>query len=626
MNLLPRSGDFANVPMQPGVDFVRVRFAGDSGDGVQTTGALFTGSVADFGNDFATFPDFPAEIRAPAGSLAGVSTFSINLGTANVYTHGDQPDVLVAFNAAALAAHIGELRPNGVLLIDSSGLTERLWKKAGFVHDPRMDGSLDAFQVIELDITSLTLEAVKPFGLGRKVAVRAKNMWALGLTLWLFGRDIKTVADVIALRFASKTEIAKANFAALSAGHAYGDIHEIAPTVERFDIAPAEQEPGVYRAINGADSLALGIFAGSKLSGLPLYYASYPITPASPLLHRLAGWNDPDITTFQAEDEIAAACAAIGASYGGALGVTASSGPGIALMTEALGFAIAIELPLLVIDIQRAGPSTGMPTKAEQSDLFLAVFGRNGDTPLPVLAASGPADCFERALEAVRIALRHMTPVLLLADGYIANAAEPWRLPEMHSFDSDAFAPSMVSDASEFEPFRRDPETLARNWPVPGTPGLEHRIGGLEKDINLGTVSYDPVNHQKMTEIRVGKTLALRQTLSPICPEIGESSGKLAVLGWGSTHGAIQVAVLRARASGKIVSHIHLRNLWPLPPNIGELLDGFDQILLPEMNSGQLATLLRTEVEATITSVSKVAGKPFLAREITAEIEKALHS
>lgn len=611
-----------SIPVHPGEDFVRIRFAGDSGDGIQVAGAFLTDSVADHGNDFATFPDFPAEIRAPAGSPAGVSAFSINFGRTEIFTHGDQPDVLVAFNAAALAAHVGELVDGGVALIDPAGFTERLWKRAGFSNDPRTDDSLDGFQVFEIDITAQTRAALEPFGAKRRDAQRARNMWALGFTLWLLDRQVESVAEEVCKRFAKSPPFVEQNLAALRAGHAYGEIHELSAALPRYRIPPAALPAGEYRSVNGAQALSLGMVAGARLAGLPLYYASYPITPASPILHQLVAMSEPDVVTFQAEDEIAAVCAAIGAAYGGGLGVTASSGPGIALMTEALGYAVAVELPLVVIDMQRAGPSTGMPTKPEQADLNLAVYGRSGDAPIPVIAAQCPSDAFECALEAVQIALEYMTPVMLLADAYIGSAAEPWRLPEVADLRPEAFAPRFAAGADGFDPGLRDPRTGARWWPRPGLPGLEHRTGGLERDIASGAVSYDPVNHRRMTEIRTGKTRALREAIPPAAPESGDSTGQLAVVGWGSTYAAIRIATLCARAAGLDVAHIHLRHLSPLPPNIGELLAGYDRVLVPELNMGQLAALLRAETRTPLVPLPKVAGRPFLAREVREAIER----
>ncbi len=607
-------------------DFVRIRFAGDSGDGVQTTGALFTQSAADFGNDFATFPDYPAEIRAPAGTAAGVSAFSLNIGAGTVLTHGDQPDVLVAFNAAALAMHGRSIAPGGLLLLDSSGMTPRLIQKAGFEEDPRTDGTLDGIRVVELDVSAQTLRATEAFGLTRKQALRARNMWALGLALWLFGRDSKPVEAQIARRFARQPEIARANRAALLAGHAYGEIHELDAGAPPYDVAPAPLPAGTYRAVTGTEALSLGLLAAARLAGLPLFYASYPITPASPVLHRLAGMRESDLTVFQAEDEIAAASAAIGAAFGGSLAATASSGPGLALMTEALGLAIAAELPLLVVDVQRAGPSTGMPTKTEQSDLLFAAMGRNGDTPLPVVAASGPADCFEAVLEAARIAVRHMTPVVLLVDAYLANAAAPWRIPERDALDPAPLRPNLLRNAADGHPFRRDPESLGRDWPLPGTPGLEHRVGGLERDADTGQVSYDPANHQRMTDIRCGKIDRIRDALPDVAPQIGDGSAPLAVLGWGSTFGAIQMAVRRARGAGASVDHVHLRHLNPMPPNLGSLLDRYARVLLPELNMGQLAYMLRGATGTPVVRLNKVAGQPFLEQEIGQAIEEALQS
>ncbi len=626
MNYIPPTDATQGVPLHPGIDFVRVRFAGDSGDGIQTIGSVFTDTVADYGNDFATFPDFPAEIRAPAGSLAGVSAFSINLGHTMIFTHGDQPDVLVALNAAALAVHLKDVREGGVLILDSAGFSERAWKRACYDEDPRGSGALDGYQVVEADVSALTLAAVESWNLGRKKALLSRNMWALGLTLWLFGRDLDSAVEDIRARFARMPEAVEPNLAALRAGHAYGETLEMPQAAAPYDIAPAAMRPGEYRSVSGTQALSLGLAAAARISGLPLYFASYPITPASPILHHLAGMEGKEegVTTFQAEDEIGAVCAAIGASFGGALAATASSGPGIALMSEALGFAVAAELPLLVVDMQRAGPSTGMPTKAEQSDLFLALYGRSGDAPIPVVAATSPADCFDAAIEAARIAVCHMTPVMLLADGYIGNAAEPWRIPEAGDIEELAFRPRRGQDPEAM--FERDAETFVRDWHLPGTPGFEHRLGGLERDEKTGRVSYDPANHQRMTEIRVAKTAAVSIGVPPAAPALGETSGKLAVLGWGSTFGSIQVAVLRARAAGQEVSHIHLRHLSPLPENLEELLDGFGQVLLPENNAGQLQAVLAARLARRITPFNKVAGSPFLAREIGDAIAGMLDS
>jgi len=612
------------VPLTPEVDFVRVRFAGDSGDGIQLTGTRFADANAEFGNDFATFPDYPAEIRAPVGTTYGVSAYSINIGATEILTYGDQPDMLVALNPAALKVNIGDLRDGGLLLIDSGAFTERNIAKAGYEADPRTDGSLDRFRVMEVDVSANTLAAVKDLGIGQKNALRCKNMWTLGLVLWMFGRSREPVRRWLEKRFANVPEIAQSNVIALDAGHAYGETMELAEGVHRYDIAPANIEPGTYKTVTGSETLAMGLRAAGKLAGTGLVFSSYPITPASPVLHALAASGDPDVTVFQAEDEIAAICNAIGASYAGKLGATSSSGPGIALKTEALGLAITTELPLIVVDVQRGGPSTGLPTKTEQSDLLQAVFGRNGDTPVPVIAASRPSDCFECAVEAARIALRSMTPVMLLSDGYIANMTEPWRLPDKDDPVFEAFPAHHLTAEDGRIPFDRDPQTMAKAWAVPGTPGLEHRIGGLEKDYATGAVSYDPANHQKMTDTRIGKIARIADDIPEQGIEIGEPGGRLAIVGWGSTYGATRIAVLRARLRGLDVSQIHIRHLWPLPRNLGELLDGYDTVLVPELNSGQLVTLLRSQFDRHFEQLNKVTGQPFKTTEIMSSIEHYL--
>jgi len=603
--------------------FVRIRLAGDSGDGVQTTGALFTQSAADFGNDFATYPDYPAEIRAPAGTKAGVSAFSLSLGAEEVWTHGDRPDMLVAFNAAALAMHLPSLPDGGLLLLDSSGMTPRLLQKAGFAADPRSDGSLDRVRLLEVDVSAHVQRATAEHELTRKQALRARNMWVLGLAAWLFERDPESIAGRISRKFAGAPAIAAANLAAFRAGHAHGEVHEVEIVQYRVSLAPAPAPKGLYRSVTGTEAIALGMVAAARLADRPLFYASYPITPASPVLHQLARLNASDITVFQAEDEIGGIGAALGAAFGGSFGVTASSGPGISLMTEMLGLGIAAELPLLAIDIQRAGPSTGMPTKTAQSDLLLAWHGRSGDAPLPVVAARSPSDCFDAVIEAARIAIRHMTPVILLADAYLANAAVPWRLPEPGDLDSDAFRVDAETDRGERNPFRRDPATLGRSWILPGTPGREHRIGGLERDARTGEVSYDPGNHRTMTEIRCGKLDRIRESLPAIQPDTGAKPATLAVVAWGSTYGAIQAAVRELRAEGRAVDHVHLRHLAPTPPDLEAVLDSYDEILIPEMNMGQLAFLLRGSTKARILSFRKVTGQPFLEAEIADKIREA---
>ncbi|RMF09850.1 MAG: 2-oxoacid:acceptor oxidoreductase subunit alpha [Alphaproteobacteria bacterium] len=598
------------------LESVVIRFAGDSGDGMQLTGSQFTVATALEGSDLATFPDFPAEIRAPAGTTFGVSAYQINFGSSRVLTAGDAPDVLVAMNPAALKVNLGDLRESGMVVVDTGAFTDKNLKKAGYDSNPLEDDTLAKYQTLELNLSQLTLESVKDFGLSQKEALRCKNMWTLGLMLWMFDRKRQPIIEWLETKFASRPEIAKANIAALNAGHAYGETAELSGALKRYSIGKAELEPGIYRTVTGGQAVAWGLVAGAQLAGLQLFFGSYPITPASPVLHHLSGMKEFGVITFQAEDEIAAVCAAIGASYAGALGVTSSSGPGVALKGEALGLAVSTELPLVVINTQRAGPSTGLPTKTEQSDLYQALFGRNGDAPIPVLAAATPADCFDLAIEAVRIATKYMTPVILLTDGYIANAAEPWRLPDLDSLEAFPVKFTTPEEAEGFYPFRRDEKTLARNWAVPGTPGLMHRIGGIEKSYDTGHISYDPANHQRMTEVRRDKILGIANDIPLQTVSTGEEKGKLAIVGWGSTYGAIQQAVRKARVEGYDVSHIHLRHLWPLPRNLGELLSGFEQVIVPEMNTGQLVNLLRAQYLIPAEPVNKISGQPFKIAEI----------
>lgn len=609
---------------QPHPESATVRFAGDSGDGMQLTGSQFTLATALAGSDLATFPDFPAEIRAPAGTTFGVSAFQINFGARDIKTVGDQLDVLVVMNPAALKVDLGDLKAGGLLIADSGQFTERNLRKAGYQSNPLEDGSLAGFRLMAIDISKLTLEAVESLKLSKKEALRSKNMWALGLVYWLFGRKRKPTIDWLNQKFAARPEIAQVNIAALNAGHAFGETAELQFDVHPQQVGPAPIPPGLYRAVTGTEALAWGLVAGCEKAGLTMTFCSYPITPASSILHTLARLKSLGITTFQAEDEIAAICAAIGASYAGSLGITSSSGPGMALKTEALGLAIAAELPLVVINSQRAGPSTGMPTKTEQSDLYQAIYGRNGDSPLIVLAARSPGDCFEVAIEAVRLATRYMTPVVVLSDGYIANASEPWRIPDLDAIEP--FPVKFYRDREGYQPFKRDSETLARVWAVPGTPGLEHRLGGLERNYDSGDISYDPSNHQRMTDVRAAKVAGAARDIPPQGVENGEESGRLAVVGWGSTYGPISRAVVNRRAEGRDVSHIHLRHIWPLPENLGALLGGFDQVIVPEMNTGQLTTLLRDRFLIPARSITKVTGKPFLIAEIEAAIEAALES
>jgi 2-oxoglutarate ferredoxin oxidoreductase subunit alpha len=618
-----------NNPSPEGAENVVVRFAGDSGDGMQLTGGQFTLSTALAGNDLATFPDFPAEIRAPQGTLFGVSAFQINFGSRAIETAGDQPDVLIAMNPAALKTNVQAVRPGGLVIADEGEFGKRNLDKAHYESNPLEDGSLAKWQLLKLNISQLTLDAVKPFGLGNKEALRCKNMWTLGLALWMFERDREPVVQWLKSKFAKLPDIAEANIAALNAGHAYGETAEISGDglggghLQHHKIAAAPAEPGTYRTVSGAESLSLGLVAGARLAELPMFFGGYPITPASAILHHLARLKEFGVTTFQAEDEIAAITAAIGASYAGSLGITSSSGPGIALKGEAMGLAIMTELPLVIVNSQRGGPSTGLPTKTEQSDLYQAVYGRNGDAPMPVIAARSPEDAFYCAIEAVRIAVQYMTPVMLLTDGYIANAAEPWKIPDVDTLER--FPVSFMTDKPEgpLLPYSRD-EKLKRPWIKPGTPGLMHRIGGIEKGVDTGHIEYGPANHQVMTEIRRDKILGVADSLPDQELAFGKAGAKLCVVGWGSTYGPIHQAVARAGADGKDVAHVHIRNIWPLPKNLGELLKSFDRIIVPEMNTGQLKTILRDQYLVDAKPVNKVSGQPFTIAEIAAVIEENL--
>ena len=594
-----------------------VRFAGDSGDGIQLQGQQFTIASALAGHDLATLPDFPAEIRAPAGTRYGVSAFQIQFGGERITTPGDAPDVLLAFNPAALAVNIVHLAPGALIIVDESAFSAQRLKRADLATNPLEDGSLNDFHVCPVDISHLTLQAVKPFGLGAKDSARCKNFWALGLVLWMFDQPRDATARWIQARFAGNEAVRSANLAALAAGHAYGETAELEHILAQHPIPEAPLESVSYRTITGAEALALGLTAAGELADTELLFCSYPITPASSLLHHLTGLAEAGVATFQAEDEIAAVCAAIGASYAGKLGVTSSSGPGIALKTEAVGLAVATELPLIVVNSQRAGPSTGMPTKTEQSDLHQAVYGRNADTPLPVLASHSPADCFETAIEAVRIALRHMTPVILLTDGYIANASELWPIP-----DFDAFEPIVnrkPRGSTTEGVWDRDADGLARLWATPGDAGHIHRIGGIEKHIDTGHISYDPANHQAMTDLRAAKVAKVADHLPDQAIEQGVPSG-LAVVAWGSTYGTVHQAVKECLREGLAVAQVHLRHLNPLPPNLGELLAGFETVLVPELNNGQLAGLLRDRLLIDLVQVNQVSGQPFAVATVKAAI------
>ncbi|MCP5381942.1 MAG: 2-oxoacid:acceptor oxidoreductase subunit alpha [Kordiimonadaceae bacterium] len=596
------------------LDSVCVRFAGDSGDGMQLTGTQFSVVTALEGSDLSTFPDFPAEIRAPVGTTFGVSAFQINFGSVEVSTAGDEPDVLVAMNPAALKVSLPGLRKGGLIIVDEGAFNKRNLDKAGYFDNPLENDSLSDYQIQKLDITKMTLESVKDFGLGNKDAVRSKNMWTLGLVLWMFGRPRKPITDWLEEKFKKIPDVAQANIAALNAGHAYGETVEASSNLHRYHIGKHKEEPGEYRTVNGNQALAWGLLAGSKLGEIPLMLGSYPITPASSLLHALSSFKEFGVITFQAEDEIAAICSAIGASFAGSLGVTSSSGPGIALKTEAIGLAISTELPVVIIDIQRAGPSTGMPTKTEQSDLYQAVCGRNGDAPVVVLATSNPQDCFDVGIEAVRLATKYMTPVMVLSDGYIANASEPWKLPDIDKLEK--FQVNFCTNPEGFHPFKRDPLTLARAWAKPGTPGTLHRIGGIEKSYDSGHISYDPANHQKMTNIRAEKIANIANDISEQSVSQGNEGSKLAVVGWGSTRGAIHQAVKRARGEGIDVSHVHIGNIWPLPRNLETLLKSFDKVIIAEMNNGQMNHLLRAEYLLDAYSLTKITGQPFKISEI----------
>ncbi|MCP5383830.1 MAG: 2-oxoacid:acceptor oxidoreductase subunit alpha [Altererythrobacter sp.] len=618
----------AKQPLTENPEAVVVRFAGDSGDGMQLTGGQFTLSTALAGNDLATFPDFPAEIRAPQGTLFGVSAFQINFGSREINTAGDAPDVLVAMNPAALKVNLASLKPGGLIIADTGEFSKRNLDKAKYGTNPLEDGSLAKWDVLAFDISALTIEAVKPFGLGNKDALRCKNMWTLGLALWMFDRDRGPLQEWLRQKFRTKPDIADANIAALDAGHAYGETAELSGPLRQVHVDPVASDPGLYRTITGAEAVSLGLVAGAQLAELPMFFGGYPITPASAILHHLARLKEFGVTTFQAEDEIAAICAAIGASYAGSLGVTSSSGPGIALKGEAMGLAIMTELPLVIVNSQRGGPSTGLPTKTEQSDLYQAVYGRNGDAPMPVIACRSPGDAFEVAIEACRIAVEYMTPVMLLTDGYIANAAEPWKVPDPANYTpfpakflTEKNGPANDDGEATLLPYKRD-EKGARPWIKPGTPDLMHRIGGIEKDALTGNISYDPANHQHMTDLRKGKIDNIAVPDQEVC--LGETSGKLAVVGWGSTYGPIHQAVGRARRKGLDVSHIHVRHIWPMPANLGDLLRGFDKVLVPEMNTGQFKTVLRDQFLVDAQPLTKTSGQPFTIAELEAAIEGAL--
>ena len=598
---------------------VTIRFAGDSGDGMQLTGGRFTSETAVVGNDLSTLPDFPAEIRAPAGSLPGVSGFQIHFADHDILTPGDQPDVLVAMNPAALKTNIADLRERGTLIVNRDAFNDRNLQKAGYTANPLEDGTLEAYNVHAVPLSTMTVEALKEVeGITPREAERSKNFFALGLMSWLYGRPIETTLDFIETKFAGRTELVDGNTLAFKAGYHYGETSE--DFIVSYEVRPAKLTPGVYRNITGNEALSLGLVAASVQSGLDLFLGAYPITPASGILEELARYKHFGIRTFQAEDEIAAVGAALGASFGGALGVTTSAGPGIVLKSETVGLAVALELPLVIVDVQRAGPSTGMPTKPEQADLLMVMYGRNSESPVPVLAASRPGDCFDVALEACRIALTYRTPVYLLSDAYLANGAEPWLIPEADALPSLAieFATKPNSEG-KFLPYVRDPATLARQWALPGTPGLEHRIGGLEKEDVTGNISYDPDNHDAMTRLRAQKVAGIAAGIPEL--EVDDPDGaSLLVLGWGGTYGSIAAGVRRVRADGGNVAQAHVRYLNPLPRNTGEVLRSYDRVLIPEMNLGQLLKLVRAEFLVDAIGYNRVRGVPFRASELSEAI------
>jgi 2-oxoglutarate ferredoxin oxidoreductase subunit alpha len=602
------------------VDSVVIRFAGDSGDGMQLTGTQFTTTSALAGNDLATFPDYPAEIRAPAGTLPGVSGFQVHFSSQDVFTPGDVVDVLVAMNPAALKRNLGDVRKGGTVILDTAGFTKKNLDKAQYDLDPRKSGDLEGFDLIEVDITELTLKSVEDMKMNNREAVRSKNMFALGLVYWMFDRTIDHTLDFLTKKFKTKPVILEANLRALKAGYHYGETQQLFRHV--YEVKAAEYAPGLYRNISGNEALAFGLCAAAELADIELFYASYPITPASPILHYLARQKALGVRTFQAEDEIAAMCAAIGASYAGALGVTATSGPGVALKAEAIGLGLIYELPAVIVNVQRAGPSTGMPTKTEQADLLQALYGRHGESPMPVIAAKSPGDCFFAAIEAARVALKFMTPVILLSDGYIANGAEPWPIPNVS--DIPSFPVSFRTEPDGYQPYLRN-ENYARPWALPGTKGLEHRLGGLEKQEITGNVSYDPANHQRMSEIRRDKVLKVADDLPPT--EIfGDPKGDLVVVGWGGTYGAIHQGVARARERGHEIGHVHLRWLSPLPNDLGDILRRYQRVLVPELNLGQLSKVLRAEYLVDARSYCKIQGQPFRVSEIEDAIRAQLEA
>ena len=606
------------------LDRVVIRFAGDSGDGMQLAGDRFTQETATFGNDLSTLPNFPAEIRAPAGTLPGVSSFQLHFADHDILTPGDDPDVLVAMNPAALKANLDDLPRGADIIANTDEFTKRNLTKVGYESNPLEDGSLDGYQLHAIPITSITVKALQDFDVSKKDAERAKNMFSLGMLSWLYNRPAEGTLRYLKSRFASKPEIMNANVAAFQAGWNYGETTEEFSV--QYEIKPAALPPGLYRNINGNTALANGLVAASRLAGLPLFLGSYPITPASDILHELSKHKRFGVRTFQAEDEISGVGAALGAAFGGALGVTTTSGPGMCLKAETVGLAVALELPLVVCDIQRAGPSTGMPTKTEQADLLMTLYGRNGESPIVVIAPSTPGDCFDTALEATRLALKYRTPVVILSDGYLANGSEPWRIPSVTGLPdlSAEFSFATEGDGQPFQPFQRDPQTLARPWAIPGTKGLEHRIGGIEKADGAGTISYDPDNHDKMVRLRQAKIDGIAADIPPLEVDDPDGNARVLVLGWGSTYGSIGAAARRVRLAGGSVAQAHLRHLSPFPANLGEVLKRYDKVLVPEINLGQLALILRGRFLVDVISYNRVRGLPFRAAELSGVIEDVI--
>ena len=601
------------------IDKACIRFCGDSGDGMQITGSQFTNTAALYGNDLATFPDFPAEIRAPAGTLPGVSGFQVHFSSSDVYTPGDAVDVLVAMNPAALKMNLPDLRTNGILIVNLDNFKENDLRKAQISVSPLEDHSLDGYRLFAVELTKLTRAALKELGLDAKSMDRCKNFFALGMCYWLYNRSMDTTLRWIEEKFKAKPALVQANRLAMQAGYSYCEATEAFQI--SYEIPPAKLTPGTYRNISGNSALAMGFVAASQKAGIPLFLGSYPITPASDILHELSAYKNFGVITFQAEDEIAAITSAIGAAYAGALGLTTTSGPGMALKTEALGLAVAVELPLVICDIQRGGPSTGLPTKTEQADLLQALYGRNSEAPIPVLAPATPGDCFWMAIEASRIAIKYMVPVIILSDGYLANGAEPWRIPAVS--DLPEIPVHFETNPQDFRPYRRNPETLARPWAIPGTPGLEHRIGGLEKQDVTGNVNYEPLNHERMVRLRAEKVAAIVQEVPDVVPA-GDASGDLLIVGWGSTYGPITAALNSERAKGHKIGHVHLRHLNPLPKNLGDVLGRFDRVLVPEMNMGQLVMVLRAKYLIDARGFNKIQGKPFKQSELERKIEEVL--